>query len=405
MVTQLPYQWRSSLTDGAFGQKLYNGYTIRNTGVLCELKREANSDNSSWKSSLALKDAITGKNLWIWDDFYDNKLIRTLNDDIVVIDNKIWVHDLMADYCIDATKGSTIWKYQRVFPAYSEACNIEEDFYFIANGLIAHKEGKIADSFFKYISNGSDYTELGHPPYDEKYAYHNGLGYYLGSLKDIYAFRRDNINYMVVSYVEMGPRIGPTQQPSNSSFLGLFNLSDNVWEYDRIPVSFEGEFGTLSLKPIVNEDNIFLTSGNFVLCFDLFTGKKKWHRRLTSAWTGPVDMILADHKLLVNMADATLYCLNSIDGSKRWTQKSSSLASDLYHQNGIIYWIPLGNLRAVDLETGKLLWNLDTIEREAVKSHKSEWHGFVTGIPGKNGEKGKIFATSDHYLYCFEAIR
>lgn len=406
VITQVSYVWRSSVSDGVFGQKLYNGYTIQDKGVLCELKRDANTVTSTWKSSLALKDVETGENIWVWDDFYDNKIEWTLNDDIEVVNNKIWVHDLMSDYYIDASNGKTIWKHQRTFPSYSEVANIEEELYFIANGQTARKEGKIADSFFKYNATGQGFTEIGRPPYNEQFAFNNGLGLYIGSLQDIYAFKHENVEYIIVPYLERGPMIGSDKnEPSNRTFLGLFNVTLNEWVYDRKPVSFEGEFGMLSLKPIVNGNEVYLTSGNVALCFDLFSGEQKWYRRLTSERTVPVDMILINDKLLVNMANATLYCLNANNGANIWSQRSSSLSSDLYHQNGVIYWIPLGNLRAVDLETGKLLWNLNTIERVSVKTSKSEWHGFVTGIAGKNGKKGKIFATTDSYLYCFDAIK
>jgi hypothetical protein len=73
-----------------------------------------------------------------------------------------------------------------------------------------------------------------------------------------------------------------------------------------------------------------------------------------------------------------------------WPTKSNSLASDLYYQNGVIYWVPLDNLRAVDLQTGKLQWNLDHPESTEVKGRISKWHGFVTDVPGENGEKGRI---------------
>jgi outer membrane protein assembly factor BamB len=406
VATQIPHVWQSSISDGAFGQKLYNGYTIADKGVLCELKRESDADNSSWKSSLALKDVETGENLWVWDDFYDKKIVWTLNDDFAVINDRLWVHDLMSDYYIDANSGKTIWRHKRTFPSYSEAANIEEKLFFIANGQAARSEGKIADSFFKYDQSGQSFTEISHPPYSEEFAFHNGLGLAVGSLQDIYAFRDENTDYSLVPYLERGPMTGSEQnQPMNRTFLGLFNLTLNKWVYDRKPVSFEGEFGMLSLKPIVNGQDVYLTSGNFALCFDLFSGEKKWHRRLTSERTVPVDMLYADGKLLVNMANATLYCLSANDGSNVWSQKSNSLSSDLYHQNGVIYWIPLGNLRAVDLQTGKLIWNLNTIERSTSNGRRSEWHGFVTGVEGKDGRKGKIFATTDHYLYCFDAAR
>ncbi|PWJ59638.1 putative pyrroloquinoline-quinone binding quinoprotein [Dyadobacter jejuensis] len=404
VVTQLPYLWRSSISDGTVGTKLYLGYTIKDNSILCEIKQKSTISDPNWESSIALKSVKTGKDIWIWNDLFDKELIRTLNDDIVIENDKIWIHDLMADYCIDARDGKTIWKTLRTFPSYSEACNIGDQYFFAANGIQSSLHEKRADSFFRYLINGKGFIEIGQPLYSDRYKSSNNN--YFGSIKNITAFSRDKSDFLVVPFVEQGPATGSSANYNPiQTFYGLFNITEGVWIYERIPLSEKEEGGIMGIKPIIQGDKVYLTSAAYVYCFNVLNGEQIWKKKLTNDFSAVLDMILAEDKLLLNLFNAKLYCVDAQTGKLLWTQKSSGISGDLYHQNGVVYWIPLGNLRAVDLETGKLLWNLDTIERESVKSNKSEWHGFVTGIPGKNGEKGKIFATSDHYLYCFEAIR
>jgi outer membrane protein assembly factor BamB len=97
--------------------------------------------------------------------------------------------------------------------------------------------------------------------------------------------------------------------------------------------------------------------------------------------------------------------LDTNTGSKLWELQSSAMASDLYHQDGMVYWIRSKNLLAADLATGKNLWDMASLDRKEENRPDSWYGGFVTGIPSKDGKKGKIFATTNLNLYCFEAIR
>jgi outer membrane protein assembly factor BamB len=117
-------------------------------------------------------------------------------------------------------------------------------------------------------------------------------------------------------------------------------------------------------------------------------------------------MIVVGNKVILNSGNATLYCLDAQTGHILWTQKSSAMSSDLYHQNGVVYYMITKTLNAVDIETGKLLLNMAAPDsREDITGETSWFWGFITGVEGKDGKKGRIFATTNLNAYCFEALK
>ncbi|PWJ59639.1 putative pyrroloquinoline-quinone binding quinoprotein [Dyadobacter jejuensis] len=407
VVTQLSYIWKSSISStDRIGADFYRGYVVNGHGVLCSFKSWSNGQGSTRQSYLVLKNVENGKDIWKWDALVNKRFTRPLKNNVVIHKNNLWIHDGYSDYCLNATTGQSVFQFTKDFSTIAGITSIEDQIYFVANGRNANQKEQFADSFYQLNTVGSGFTEMDQPPYNQEYSYYNQSGYYIGSMMNLTAFRHHETDYLVVPYMEMGPPsvVNPAKK-TNRTFFGLYNLSDRKWAFDRISISFPDEIVTQSNVPIVYDNSVILSCGPFVYAFELFTGKRKWERRLTNAPTSPIDMLLANNVLIVNMGDALLYGVDVSTGKVLWTQKSSGISSDLYHQNGVVYWIPSKNLRAVDLETGKLLWDMPSIDQVQEPGSESVWWGFVTGIPGKNGEKGKIFATSDHYLYCFEAIR
>ena len=186
-------------------------------------------------------------------------------------------------------------------------------------------------------------------------------------------------------------------------YFGLYNISEKKWVYERIAIRPDQGGASSCLKPIVHNDKVYVTSLTTVGCFELMTGKEIWRRSLTDMFTGFNDFILIDDKLLLNGNNAILYCIDANTGSKRWTQKASSVTSDLYRQDGVVYYIYTKSLLAVDIQTGKLLWDMPSPDIKLENRQDSWFTGFVTGLPAKDGKKGKIFASTNFNVYCFEA--
>ncbi len=102
------------------------------------------------------------------------------------------------------------------------------------------------------------------------------------------------------------------------------------------------------------------------------------------------------------MAEAVaLYCLDLYTGAVIWEQDYGlfGTTSKLSHLNGVLYFSNggNGNLMAVDMADGKILWNIDSPDDEAFKE--------VAVYPGKSGEKPLVLTATYQNAYCYEAVR
>ena len=84
-----------------------------------------------------------------------------------------------------------------------------------------------------------------------------------------------------------------------------------------------------------------------------------------------LDVVLKDNKIVVNGTDATVYCMNAATGAVLWVSPSSVMPSDLFYQDDIIYGVRGTALRAMDIQSGKLLWDMPSLDGN-VANQKSE---------------------------------
>jgi outer membrane protein assembly factor BamB len=250
--------------------------------------------------------------------------------------------------------------------------------------------------------NSEKILELTKPSYSSEFTAYNGEETYIGSIYRHITFLAGTDMMLLIPYDEIGPQV---KYNNTRSFFVLYNVTQKKWIYNRASLSVEEDGGAPSLMPIIDIDKVFLTSLNSVGCFDLMTGKRIWQYRLTSEQMIGLDIIKIDNKLIINGSDGILYCMNAVTGAMLWSKGSVATNSDLYHQDGVIYGIRGDNLRAYDLQSGKLLWDMPSLDAKVENQLGSIYNGFVTGIPAKNGEKGRIFASTELNVYCFEAIK
>lgn len=400
VVVEKPFIWNSSISDGTLTIGLYTGYIIDGKGVLSVAMRKPSDPKVHGHYYLQLKDLKTGENIWTWDEFITG--IGNLQKSVRIYNGKMLVHDGPYDYVIDTQTGKTIWKQRTGRPgAIPPVTSLGNKFYFTGNSVEADKISRTEEVVYVGDLNTGDVKELLKPDYSLQYAYNAGGYFYVGSLMGAHAFTKEGVDYLVVPHIEMSAQARYTPQ---ASFFGLYNLSENKWVYQRAPLSLEKDGATPSRIPIVDGDRVYMTSLNSVGCYELMTGRRIWQKRLTEVETSFSDFIKVGDRLIANGENATLYCLDAATGNTLWTQISSAFTSDLYHQDGVIYWIITKKLGAVDLQTGRLLWRMECPDGKVENRPDSWYTGFVTGIPAQNGKKGKIFASTNLNVYCFEAI-
>ena len=206
---------------------------------------------------------------------------------------------------------------------------------------------------------------------------------------------------MLISYDLPDPR--PAYTADASGYLGLYNMSQHKWIYDQVPMINSDEAGGGNFPTIIG-DKVYYAINMWVGCFDLMTGERVWMKRITEASLFS-DMIVAEGKLLANGQDAKLYCLDPATGNILWKQRSSGIGSSLHYQDGVVYYIASQDLLATEVATGKLLWKLPCPDYYTINRGDSWFSGFVTGLSGKGGRKGRIFASTHLNVYCFEAAK
>jgi outer membrane protein assembly factor BamB len=92
-------------------------------------------------------------------------------------------------------------------------------------------------------------------------------------------------------------------------------------------------------------------------------------------------------------------------GKLLWKEQNTGTCSELTYLNGVLYYLGGGDglLHAVDAQTGKHLWKIPSPD---LKINSGAWfYGVCTAVPGKNGSKGVVVATTGLNAYGYEAIR
>lgn len=403
VVTQMPYLWKSSISDGPLATGLYRGYIVDDRGLLAVGVRKSGKSKPNGDNYLQLKDISSGENIWTWDDLHNNS-IGSLHRSIGLFPGKMLLHDASTTYLINTVTGTTIWKTRNTelglgpYPTF-----LGEEYFVPGISLESQSKRRIEPTVFKGDVRTGSLKKLVMPKISDEYAHMNvDSMYYRGSMLNVATFSRDGSDYLVIPHTEPGPK---DQYNSIRGYFGLFNLKENKWVYERISIRPDLGGASACLRPIVHDNKVYVTSLTTVGCFDLMTGKEIWRRSVTDKFTGFNDFTLVDDKLLLNGDNATLYCVDANSGGVLWTQKSSALTSDLYCQDGVVYYIYTKSLLAVDLLTGKLLWDMPSPDIKWENRHDSWFAGFVTGLPAKDGSKGKIFASTNYNVYAFDAVK
>ena len=234
------------------------------------------------------------------------------------------------------------------------------------------------------------------PNYSRKYV---GLGitrYHVGAVNDVRPMIIANDTLLLITYSEKGP-----ERQEYEGYLALYNLSKKVWVYDRKPLWGERKVGILNGAVRVRGDKMYTITSNEILCHNWQTGERVWLKVLPSF--AEIQGIFEDRYMVLYDSMSTLYCVDADTGQQIWKLANETLAyTSSYCADGILYYLSKGNLRAWDLKTTKLYWDIPSDTPDKLDGH---FWVFVTGLPGKNGQKGRIFTRTGYHTYCFEAIK
>lgn len=405
VAIRLPYFWKTSISNGPRAFGLAHGY-LQDGGILCVAMRQSTKPlfAVSGEQYLQCIDAATGKVRWKWDDKLDGQSYFSTYRGVLFYEQTMLFYDSPYQYGIDFITGQTRWKLKRPNPNFGPFATQAGRYFFCgANNMAVTQQDLVEMSVFRGDILTGLVKEVVKPSYSTEFTYSSHekeIGWVLSTTPVI----RGTDTLLVVPHSEFGPVITYLYDNNSRSLFGLYNLTRQQWIYQRIPLSSQETGGTTALPPVIDNDKVYIATAYSIGCFDLMTGKRIWLHRISYASTFS-NIMIQEGKLLANCNDAKLYCLDPETGATLWSQKSSAIGSDLYYQDGVVYYIASKNLLAVEVATGKLLWDLPCPDAQEENRPDSWFAGFVTGTPGKGGEKGRIYATTNLNLYCFEAAK
>ncbi|HZD61109.1 MAG TPA: PQQ-binding-like beta-propeller repeat protein, partial [Anaerolineae bacterium] len=156
------------------------------------------------------------------------------------------------------------------------------------------------------------------------------------------------------------------------------------WMLERPPNS-------LSAPAIAN--NTLFVGGSELLAVDPSTGDVKWSFRDS---LGPCSAPVVKGGSVFVSCPYTLYCLNSGDGSIRWSYFTADYHGDMVTpsvSDSTLYW---GTVTAIDPATGQVKWTFDS-QNDILSSSVAIANGYV--FVGSSHDTGGVFDHSDGRLY------
>ncbi|HOS84104.1 MAG TPA: PQQ-binding-like beta-propeller repeat protein [Bacteroidales bacterium] len=186
---------------------------------------------------------------------------------------------------------------------------------------------------------------------------------------------------------------------NDTGYISLYNKNSKTWVYANINY----DVPWFSSYCLISYPYFFLPGGREVngvsettfICGDIKTGDVVWTNENSF---GTYGMLEINENLIVilNYFANKIYGVEKNTGKILWNIENSMPCRYMQLLNGIVYF-DTGYIYAIDAETGKKLWYLEP--------HDGTRFNECKVVPGKDGKKGHILASSDKHVYCFEAIK
>ncbi len=395
-VISRPYVWKTSITD----DDKTTGGAIAIQLVYKEQNVVVSARKNGHRSLLSLNTA-TGNVNWQWDDLLSLITDPGVKDYIYIEGNTSYLKENLlfftystSSYCIDLSTGQTYWKYKirRSRPSINSGLN---DSYFSTGSNYDIEEdakiytGNILSPVEEQLLLTPDYTSV-------------AKAVLAGRMMDISSINKDGIDYLIFAIEN------PTREFTPAGWglteLNLYNLTEKKYVYKKVainPIKDTRAAGDITYQA----PNLYFQSSKYILSYNAMTGVENWRTYLGSA---PLlsNMLLAENKLFSACEDDNyLFCLDATTGSILWKIHNTGTCSPISYLNGVLYFLGGGDglLHAVEAATGKVLWKIKSLDVNT--NSAAYFYGSVNAMPGKNGGRGVVVATSGLNAYAYEAAR
>jgi outer membrane protein assembly factor BamB len=394
VAVKLPHQWQVSRSDdGELANSVvaipvvYNSDHVLIGGRL-KSQRSIISVNTS-----------KGNKIWEWQDLLSLKQDASYKDPISIwanycyhsYDDKLFFAYATSSYCVDMLVGRTNWKNKNNLARFDIATGIGIT-YFTPGGT--YGLGDDERLYIGYLTDASGEKYLLTPAYKKvDKPLFNGFGMIQGLVP--FVSQGDTL-ISLLCYDQIADR----QQQKLGTFSALYNLSKRSWIYDRVVMNENSTEGVQNAT--LSGQYLYYNSLRELNCFEVMTGKMIWSLPFTQAFS---SLLVADGKLYGNNEDRYTYCFDLATGRQIWKEQSSGTSTQLTYLNGVLYFLGGGDgkLHALDANTGQHHWRLESPD---LKKNSGAWfYGVCVAVPGKDGNKGRIVATTGLSAYGYEAIR
>jgi outer membrane protein assembly factor BamB len=389
-VNYLPSLWEYSLhKDGKFHSNSIIDANLVFNGKVLVGTTEGEGDN--WLNAV---DIETGTELWKWNDIYQPPTEKMDIGFFYREDNIMAYIVGSRHYAIDLETGQTFWKIKREESFDNEMEGLGST-YFIMGQPMDTLLGYDTQVVFKGNIGTGEIERILVPDFLTDYVQAGKLG----SVTSVIPFVENNDTMLLVGWQDVYPDFELV------SYLGLYNLTQQEWVYERAKLNEPVWDGAL-LQPItIYEGKAYMNVGHDLICHDVWTGERIWKHSFTRDFLFS-GFLVEDGRVIANCEDKVLYCYDADSGALIWKGEGAGTSSPLKDRylNEVVYFSggSSGLIHAVDARNGETLWKLDPTK---MGDGSDFWKPDLYVVPGKNGEKGKVIALTPMKAYCFEAYR
>jgi outer membrane protein assembly factor BamB len=383
----LHHLWKSPITNN---NELAKEFVV--TPIIYDETNVLIGGNSDGEKTILSLNANTGQLNWKWVDavgLIDNKAYHFNNDLLFFNFNS-------RSFCIKLTSGTTLWEYESERERPGNNAGID-DIYFSAgsnkrNGFL--EPASEENIYFGKMDSSDEEQLLLQPKYTPV-----DFQTFNGALNSLKAFRKDGKAYLAFGIQNPSAEAAPLQRGRTE--LNLYNITEGKIVYEKIAIDPDGY--TESIADIFYQaPNLYFRSSKFIHSYDAMTGEEVWRTPVGNE-TLPSGMILADNKLFTMWDGHSLYCIDASTGNLLWELPTAGILSEPSYLSGILYFVSGGDLHAVEGATGKQVWKISSLD--LVKDPGAWFQGVCIAVPGVNGEKGVVVATTGLNAYAYEAAR
>jgi len=363
-------------------------------GVLCPGVISYPSKGPFGRAVLNFIDTDTGKIRWTWNDYmtdYENSYVRYAYQ----YGQYLVINGGPRNYCIDLSTGKTVWKRWMSDSLNARSCVTGiGNVYFVAASTKSEANRKgLEEVIYKGQVIGNEIEQrVVRPDVSGKYVSGNG---WVGGASAPTPIIINTDTLLSIDYSE-----SLLDWYTNSS-TGLYNMTKKTWVYTKVPLASNNRRGP-DRPSVYSRGNVYQAIGGLLTCHEVLTGKNLWEKNFSGDFSFS-GFLIVDNLVVANCEDGYLYGLDPLTGTQVWKEKSSGSSTRLYYQNGVVYFAGGTWLHAVEVQTGKHLWKLQSPDLK--RNSLAFYQGMVAGIAGQGANRGRIIASTGLTIYAYEAAK